>query len=65
MQILTGDGTKDVLSAIKLATQLNFRPGASKTFILMPCSSCDIGLQRVNLVNFHHLAHGTLTFSLF
>jgi len=36
-----GDGTESVLSALRFATQLNYRAGASKTFILLPCSSCD------------------------
>ena len=39
--LFPGDGTESVLGALRFATQLNFRAGASKTFILLPCSSCD------------------------
>ncbi|KAL9926249.1 apolipoprotein lipid transfer particle isoform 1-T7 [Glossina fuscipes fuscipes] len=39
--IKTGNGTNhDILQAISTATHLNFRPGVSKTFILLPCSNC-------------------------
>lgn len=39
--INTGNGTsKDILLAISTASRLNFRPGVSKTFILLSCSSC-------------------------
>ncbi|TDG46759.1 hypothetical protein AWZ03_006806 [Drosophila navojoa] len=39
--INTGNGTsKDILLAISAASRLNFRPGVSKTFILLSCSSC-------------------------
>lgn len=38
--IPTGNGTSDIFSAINYATRLIFRPGASKTFILLPCSDC-------------------------
>ncbi|EFX68497.1 hypothetical protein DAPPUDRAFT_260073 [Daphnia pulex] len=29
------------MDALWLASKLNFRPGVSKTFILLPCSSCE------------------------
>lgn len=39
--IKTGNGTnKDILMAISTASRLNFRPGVSKTFILLSCSTC-------------------------
>lgn len=35
------NGSRDILAGIDFALQhLNFRPGASKTLILFPCSSC-------------------------
>ncbi|KAG8042041.1 hypothetical protein G9C98_000032 [Cotesia typhae] len=39
--IKVGDGNQDVFSAIGFASQLVFRAGVSKTFILMPCSHCE------------------------
>ena len=33
-------GSADVIGAVRLAAALNFRAGVSKTFILLPCSSC-------------------------
>ncbi|XP_055638867.1 uncharacterized protein LOC129776937 isoform X2 [Toxorhynchites rutilus septentrionalis] len=39
--ITTSPGTNDdIFDAIIVASKLVFRPGASKTFILMPCSRC-------------------------
>ncbi|EDW03099.1 uncharacterized protein LOC6561417 [Drosophila grimshawi] len=39
--ISTGNGSSnDILMAISTASRLNFRPGVSKTFILLSCSSC-------------------------
>lgn len=34
--------SSDISRAIKVASELVFRPGASKTFILMPCSNCNV-----------------------
>lgn len=40
--IRTSNGSSgDISRAIKVASELVFRPGASKTFILMPCSNCN------------------------
>ncbi|KAF7992093.1 hypothetical protein HCN44_001418 [Aphidius gifuensis] len=39
--IKIGNGNQDIFSAIGFATQLVFRAGVSKTFILMPCSHCE------------------------
>lgn len=40
--IRTSNGsTNDISRAIKVASELVFRPGASKTFILMPCTNCN------------------------
>lgn len=39
--IRTNNGSvSDISRAIKTASELVFRPGASKTFILMPCNNC-------------------------
>ncbi|KAH8395625.1 hypothetical protein KR222_003717 [Zaprionus bogoriensis] len=39
--INTGNGSSsDILLAISTASRLNFRPGVSKTFILLSCSKC-------------------------
>ncbi|CAG7726200.1 unnamed protein product [Allacma fusca] len=38
--IVTGNGSRDVFGALAFALKLRFRPGISKTFILLPCSSC-------------------------
>ncbi|XP_043065229.1 LOW QUALITY PROTEIN: uncharacterized protein LOC108101203 [Drosophila ficusphila] len=39
--INTGNGSSnDILMAISAAAKLNFRPGVSKTFILLSCSKC-------------------------
>ncbi|XP_055713060.1 uncharacterized protein LOC129807664 isoform X2 [Phlebotomus papatasi] len=39
--IESGNGTnKDIFQAISVAAKLIFRPGVSKTFILLPCSEC-------------------------
>lgn len=37
----------DVFEAISIAAKLLFRPGASKTFVLLPCSSCSSDSMRV------------------
>ncbi|XP_016937028.3 uncharacterized protein Apoltp [Drosophila suzukii] len=39
--INTGNGSSnDILMAISTAAKLNFRPGVSKTFVLLSCSKC-------------------------
>ncbi|XP_053697453.1 uncharacterized protein LOC128744450 [Sabethes cyaneus] len=39
--IAAGEGTNDdIFEAITVASKLVFRPGVSKTFILLPCSKC-------------------------
>lgn len=38
---VSDDGeNKDIFQALSVSANLNFRPGASKTFILLPCSEC-------------------------
>lgn len=36
-----GGRNNDILQAISMATRLNFRPGVSKTFILLSCNDCN------------------------
>jgi hypothetical protein len=36
-----GNGSADIFGAIRYAAKLLFRPGVSKTFILLPCTNCD------------------------
>lgn len=46
----TGHGnSSDISRAIKVASELVFRPGASKTFILLPCSNCNVSGMHVSI----------------
>lgn len=45
-----GSGSQDIFAAIGFASQLVFRAGVSKTFILMPCSHCEPENQTVMLI---------------
>jgi hypothetical protein len=45
--ITVGDGSQDIFEAIRFAAQLVFRAGVSKTFVLMPCSHCEVEKQTV------------------
>ncbi|XP_069692884.1 uncharacterized protein Apoltp isoform X2 [Periplaneta americana] len=36
-----GNGSADIFGGIRYAAKLLFRPGVSKTFILLPCTNCD------------------------
>lgn len=47
-----GDGNQDIFAAIGFASQLIFRAGVSKTFILMPCSHCEPENQTVRSIHF-------------
>lgn len=40
IQVSDEGRNKDIFHALSVASNLNFRPGASKTFILLPCSEC-------------------------
>lgn len=49
--IRTGySNTSDVFDAIHIASNLVFRPGVSKTFILVPCSNCSTNEMKVNQI---------------
>nr|CAD7258452.1 unnamed protein product [Timema shepardi] len=39
--IPTGNGNSDIFGALRFATNLLFRPAVAKTFILLPCTTCD------------------------
>lgn len=46
--IRTGySNTSDVFEAIHVASGLVFRPGVSKTFVLIPCSNCSTNEMKV------------------
>lgn len=53
---ITGNGDKDIIGAITYAAKMKFRPKASKTFILLPCSNCSASN---NLVREHSYKRGT------
>lgn len=46
--VKSGNGSTDVSTAITAATQLIFKPGAIKIFILSICSKCEFNLLKVN-----------------
>lgn len=46
--ISAGNGDEDIFEAIRFSTQLSFRAGVSKTFILLPCSNCEAKKQTVS-----------------
>lgn len=45
--IPVGNGNQDIFAALGFASQLVFRPGVSKTLILMPCTHCEQENQTV------------------
>lgn len=48
-QFLGVNGSSDIFEALNFATKLVFRPGVSKTFILLPCSDCSSSnMKKVN-----------------
>lgn len=54
--IKTGESkNNDIFQAIITASKLIFRPGASKTFILMPCSNCVATDMKVFIFSFFNL----------
>ncbi|GLH12107.1 Apolipophorins, partial [Gryllus bimaculatus] len=53
--IPTGSGDKDIFGAIRFAAQLVFRPGVSKTFILIPCSNCNPGNMTLDYSVLHQV----------
>lgn len=48
-RFVVGKGTEDIFDAVAFASTLQFRPGVSKIFIVVPCSSCDPGNMTVML----------------
>lgn len=72
--IPTGNGSSDIFEALNFATKLVFRPGVSKTFILLPCSDCNMSkmknldyaavhqLLREYEITLHILMNGSFTF---
>nr|CAD7407929.1 unnamed protein product [Timema cristinae] len=43
-----GNGNSDIFGALRFATNLLFRPAVAKTFILLPCTTCDPSNMTVN-----------------
>ena len=48
--IPVGNGNQDIFAAIGFASKLVFRPGVSKTFILLPCTHCELENQSVSFI---------------
>lgn len=42
-----GSNESDTFDAISVARELIFRPGASKSFILLPCTRCNASNMKV------------------
>ncbi|XP_034937258.1 uncharacterized protein Apoltp [Chelonus insularis] len=53
--IPSGFGSQDVFAAIGFASQLVFRAGVSKTFILLPCSHCEPQNQTLDYSVLHQV----------
>lgn len=51
-----GNGSSDIFEALNFASRLIFRPGVSKTFILLPCSNCtQSSMQNLDYAAVHQL----------
>ncbi|CAH1394070.1 unnamed protein product [Nezara viridula] len=52
-KIVSGNGNTDIFNALRYATKLQYRAGVSKTFILIPCSDCDLANMTIeyNVLN--------------
>ncbi|XP_032670099.1 uncharacterized protein LOC116843644 isoform X1 [Odontomachus brunneus] len=50
-----GSGSQDIFAAIGFASQLVFRGGVSKTFILIPCSHCESENQTLDYSVIHQV----------
>lgn len=50
-----GDGNPDIFGAIIYATKLIYRPGVSKTFVLLPCSHCYESDMKLDYAILHQL----------
>ncbi|KAK2581438.1 hypothetical protein KPH14_005113 [Odynerus spinipes] len=50
-----GNGNQDIFAAIGFASQLVFRAGVSKTFILLPCSHCEPENQTLDYAVVHQV----------
>ncbi|KAI4492782.1 hypothetical protein M0804_002573 [Polistes exclamans] len=53
--IPVSDGNQDIFAAIGFASQLVFRAGVSKTFILLPCSHCEPENQTLDYAVVHQV----------
>ncbi|XP_063238564.1 uncharacterized protein LOC134540049 isoform X2 [Bacillus rossius redtenbacheri] len=53
--IPVGMGSNDTFGAIRYAARLMFRPGVSKTFVLLPCSNCDSANMTLDYTVLHQV----------
>ncbi|XP_014467442.1 PREDICTED: uncharacterized protein LOC106740686 [Dinoponera quadriceps] len=53
--IPVGNGSRDIFAAIGFASQLVFRAGVSKTFVLIPCSHCESENQMLEYSVLHQV----------
>ncbi|XP_044741918.1 apolipophorins-like [Chrysoperla carnea] len=53
--IPTGNGSSDIFHAISFAKELIFRPGVSKTMILLPCIDCQADNMKLDYPVLHQL----------
>ncbi|BES90627.1 Domain of Unknown Function (DUF1081) [Nesidiocoris tenuis] len=53
-KIQSGNGNTDIFNALRFAARLHYRPGVSKTFILIPCSDCDLSNMTVEYSALNH-----------
>lgn len=54
----------DIFEAIHMASNLIYRPGATKTFILLPCSQCNSTLMKVliRIIRISNKQHTIVTY---
>lgn len=50
-----GNGPVNILEAVRYAAALNFRPGTTKSFVLMKCSTCKSEEVRVRIITMKFL----------
>lgn len=50
-----GNGSLDIYAAISYSAKLIFRPGVSKTFVLLPCTSCQESNMKLDYAILHQL----------
>ncbi|XP_077295548.1 apolipoprotein lipid transfer particle [Arctopsyche grandis] len=51
----TSHYNSDTFEAFNVASKMNFRPGVSKTFILFPCTRCDVSFMKLDYTVVHQV----------